>query len=112
MTKLADLYKHFIRRRSIKNTVMQEEADKLFLHNVMIKGTIDPAAAAKVIQQHSLNRVDSQYGRKLVQLVQAEYQDNKPELSDVHKEKRDTHGKIPYPPRTRSETPAKDKRNK
>lgn len=41
-TKLSDLYKQFIRRRSIKNTVMQEDADKLFLHNVMIKGDIEP----------------------------------------------------------------------
>lgn len=80
-TKLSDLYKQFIRRLSIKNTVMQEEADKLFLHNVMIKGDIEPEKAARVIQQHSLNRVDPKYGQKLVRLVQETYQKTCAEIS-------------------------------
>ena len=80
--KLSDLYKHFIRRRSIKNTVMQEDADKLFLHNVMIKGDIEPEKAARVIQQHSLNRVDPKYGQKLVRLVQEKYQETCAEIRE------------------------------
>lgn len=69
---LAEKYKSFMKRQTVTDTDTQRDADMRFLQLVMPSMQYPVTRLAQVLQKYSLNRVITNYGKKLVKEAEKE----------------------------------------
>lgn len=81
---LTDLYRQFMKKEHVGDMESQRQADIRFLQMALPGMRYSPVKLGQVLQKHSLNRVISHYGKKLVREVsqQPEYQKRREEMMD------------------------------